>query len=98
MGLFKSIGKFFGGSSEKHERVPTLLPNQIPLQQQLTKAGMGPGAGGAFGQSADYYRGLLGNNPQDYQSFAAPAMRQFNEEIIPGLSEQFAGMGAGGLS
>jgi hypothetical protein len=29
---------------------------------------------------------------------ATPDIRNFNENIIPGLSEQFAGMGAGGLS
>jgi hypothetical protein len=32
------------------------------------------------------------------QAFEAPMMREFNEQIIPGLSEQFAGMGSGGLN
>jgi len=56
------------------------------------------GTGGAFGDSADYYRNLLSDQSQDYNAFAAPQLRQFNEQTIPGLSEQFAGMGAGGLS
>jgi len=94
----KKASQFAFGTPEKHEMVPNLLPNQIPLQEQLTNAGMGAGAGGAFGTSADYYRNLLSDNPADMQAFSAPAIRQFNEETIPGLSEQFAGMGAGGLS
>lgn len=59
---------------------------------------MGPGAGGAFGEAADYYRGNLSDNPEDFNKFAAPALRQYNEQTVPGLSEQFAGMGSGGLS
>src|SRR5690606_16713377 len=34
----------------------------------------------------------------DLDAFSAPMMRQYQQEIIPGLSEQFAGMGSGGLS
>ncbi len=94
----KTLGNFFGGSPEKHEQISTLLPEQQPLYQQLQRAGMGQGAGGAFGESADYYRNLLSDNSSDYNAFQAPQMRQFNEDIIPGLSEQFAGMGSGGLS
>jgi hypothetical protein len=89
---------FFFGSKEKHKRVSTLRDEQEPIYQQLTGAAGGKGAGGAFGESADYYRNLLSDNPEDYQAFAAPEMRKFHEEIVPGLSEQFAGMGAGGLS
>lgn len=94
----KTLGNFFGGTPEKHEQVSTLLPQQQGLFNQLQGAAMGQGAGGAFGESADYYRNLLSNNPQDIQAFAAPEMRNFNENIIPGLGEQFAGFGAGGLN
>ena len=90
--------RFFTGSPSKYENVPNLLPNQEPLQQQQVNAAMGPGAGGAFGDAADYYRNNLSDNPADFNAFAAPEMRRYNEEIVPGLSEQFAGMGAGGLS
>lgn len=89
---------FWTGTPEEHERVSTLLPEQQQLFQQLQQAGMRPGAGGAFGTAADYYRNLLSNNPEDMAAFAAPEQRNFRENIIPGLSEQFAGMGAGGLS
>jgi hypothetical protein len=89
---------FFTGSPEKHERVSTLLPGQQGLFDQYQKSLQGRGAGGAFGDVADYYRGNLSDNPADFQAFAAPEMRRFREETIPGLSEQFAGMGSGGLS
>ncbi len=64
----------------------------------MTGALNGPGAGGAFGDVADYYRGNLSDNPADFNAFAAPALRQYNQDIVPGISEQFAGMGSGGLS
>lgn len=98
MGFFKSIGKFFTGTPAKRENVSTLRPEQEGLYNQLVNAGQQRGAGGAFGDAADYYRNLLSDDSADYNAFAAPAMRQYNEDIVPGLSEQFAGMGAGGLS
>jgi len=97
-GFFKSIGRFLTGTPEKHKRVSTLRPEQEPLYQQLQNANMQQGAGGSFGAAADYYRDLLSDDSQTAQSMFAPEQRRFNEDIIPGLSEQFAGMGAGGLS
>jgi len=101
-GFFQSIGRgfrdFLGGSPEKRENLSLLRPEQEGLFQNLTQAGMNPGAGGAFGNAADYYRNLLGDNSADYNAFAAPAMRQYYENIVPNISEQFAGMGSGGLS
>lgn len=88
----------FTGTPAKRDNVSTLRPEQEGLYQQAVNAGMNPGAGGAFGDVADYYRSNLSNNPQDFNAFAAPEMRNYNENIIPGLSEQFAGMGSGGLS
>jgi hypothetical protein len=89
---------FLFGSPEKRENVSTLRPEQEGLYNQAVNAGMGRGAGGAFGDAADYYRNNLSDNPADFAAFAAPQLRQYNEDIVPGISEQFAGMGAGGLS
>ncbi len=98
MGFWKQVGNFFTGTPATRENVSTLRPDQEDLYNQLQAANLGSGAGGAFGQAADYYRDLLSNDSQTMSQMAAPQMRQFNEEIIPGLSEQFAGMGSGGLS
>lgn len=100
-GLGGLIGLFSGGDKAKKEKIKqqsTLRPEQEALYQQAINAGLNPGAGGAFGDAADYYRNNLSDNPADFDAFAAPQLRQYNEEIVPGLSEQFAGMGAGGLS
>lgn len=86
------------GSPEKRENVSLLRPGQEGLYNQLVRSGKRSGAGGAFGTSADYYRNLLSDDNEDYDAFSAPALRQYNQDIVPGLSEQFAGMGAGGLN
>ena len=49
----------------------------------------------SFGTAADYYRDLLGNDSADFNAFASPELRRFREQIVPDLSEQFAGMGSG---
>ncbi len=84
---------FWTGNPEKHERVSTLLPEQQGVYKDVTGAGYG-----AYTTAADYYRKLLSDDSADYQAFAAPEMRRYNEQIIPDLAEQFAGMGSGGLS
>lgn len=96
---FRKWGKdLLFGTPEKRENVSTLRPEQEQLYNQLQQANLQPGAGGSFGTAADYYRGLLSDNNADMGAFAAPELRRYNEDIVPGLSEQFAGMGAGGLS
>lgn len=57
-----------------------------------------PGARESFDTARDYYRGLLSDDSEDINAFQAPEVRRFNQETIPGLAEQFAGMGSGGLS
>jgi len=98
MGLWDQIRGLLVGTPEKHKRMSTLGSGQEEILQNLIRALQGGGAGGAFGDSADYYRDLLSDNPQDLQRFTEGENRRFNEQTIPGLSEQFAGMGSGGLS
>ena len=86
----------FLGRPAAIEQISTLSPSQMGLQNQLMGAGLGAGAGGAFGQAADYYRSLLDDTSPTLTAMQAPEMRQFREQIIPGLAEQFAGMGASG--
>lgn len=88
---------FFTGMDE-YNRVSNLRPNQEPIQNQLVGAATGPGAGGAYGNAADYWYQILMDNPELMKQFEAPFLRQFNEQTIPDLAEQFAGMGSGALS
>jgi hypothetical protein len=92
------FSKLFSGDKDKMEQYSRLNPTQQKLLKQLQDAISGQGAGGAFGTAADYYRDLLSNDSETMKSLSAPELRRFNEDIIPGISEQFAGMGAGGLS
>lgn len=89
---------FFTGSKAKNYQQSTLTPAQQPVLNQLTNAAQGKSTGGVFGDLGNYYKDLFDPNGESFQSFQAPEMRRFNEETIPGLSEQFAGMGSGGLS
>lgn len=94
----KNVQSFFTGTPERNYQQSTLGPEQMDLFRQLQQSAMGAGAGGAFGDSADYYRNLLSDDSADFDAFAAPELRRFNQETIPGLAEQFAGMGSGALS
>ncbi len=92
----KGANSFLFGDPERTES--SLMEDQMPLNEQMLAATQGPGAGGAFGNAADYYYNILNNDPEAMKAFEAPEMRRFNEQIVPDLSEQFAGMGSGGLS
>lgn len=95
-GLIGGLSGLFGGAKKEKIRSQSLLrPEQEALYQQAINAGLRPGAGGAFGGAADYYRGLLGDESADFNAFAAPQLRQYAQDIVPGISEQFA-MGGGG--
>jgi hypothetical protein len=96
-GLDKGVNQFFSGTPQSNYQVSTLDKSQMPIKNQLTQAAQA-GPGGAFGQAQNYYSGLLSDNSADFNAFAAPEQRRFNEQIIPDLAEQFAGMGSGGLS
>ncbi len=90
---------FFTGDEGGYEQVSRLEKGQQPIKNQLYNASKGQrGAGGAYGTLADYYYDLFNDDSETFNAMARPEMRRFNEQIIPGLSEQFAGMGAGGLS
>ncbi len=75
-----------GKKKFKISNISNLRPEQEPLYQQAVQAGLEPGAGGAFGTAADYYRNQLSDNPEDFNMFAAPELRRYNEDIVPGLS------------
>lgn len=84
------------GKGEKMQS--TLSKQQQPLFQQLMQALMGGGAGGAFGGASDVYRDWMNPSGDAMNAFQDVEMRNFNENIIPSLSEQFAGMGSGAMS
>lgn len=92
------FSNFFLGTPGQFDQRSILGPGQQQGFQNLINAGNSAGAGGGFGQAADYYRSLLNGNGGDFQALAAPEVRQFRQETLPGISEQFAGLGAGALN
>ena len=88
---------FLTGESAEFEPVSTLLPEHQGVLKGATNAAK-KGQGGAFGQARDYYSSLLDEDNDTYNAMQRPELRRFNEQIIPDLAEQFAGMGSGGLS
>lgn len=48
-----------------------------------------------FKQSQKYVSDFLKSSPdQQYKNFEKPIMTQFQQEVVPGIAERFAGMGA----
>lgn len=49
-----------------------------------------------YQQGQNWLSNLFGNDQGFYDKFEAPMQRQFAEQTIPGLANQFGGMGSGG--
>lgn len=78
------LNKIFPGEKAKLQQVPTMDPMQKNLMSQM----QGPLQG-----MNTFLSELMSGSPEAMKRFTDPAMRQFNEQIIPGLAEQFAGSG-----
>lgn len=87
-----------GSSSKKY---PTMSKDQQALQDQIIKL-IGPKLSESLNPSSTTMGGqkfledLYAPGSEGQKAFEAPYLRQFNEEIIPGIGERFAGVG--GLS
>ena len=77
------------GTDEEHGQLSTMSPEQENLLQMLTQ-----GMGESGPEMMNYLRELLSGDSQSFNNFAAPMMRQFEEETIPGIAERFGGLGA----
>lgn len=88
-----SFSQMLFGKNEKIQNISNQNPQQQQLWQQMME---GMGGGGGYGDIANYYKQLMAGDPASEKAFSDPMMRQFREETVPGLAEQFAGMGSGG--
>lgn len=95
-GLFSRIGEFLTGKSDKFHKLPTLSQGQQGSLDQILQQLQGMGqSGGAYGLSQDYLKGILSGDQGAYNQFASPYLQNFEQQIIPRLSERFAGLGGG---
>jgi hypothetical protein len=89
---------FYNDDDDDVRQVSNLTPTQRKTQRQLERAIQGKKGGGVYGDIADYYRDLMSPDSKNAAEMFAPEQRKFNEQTIPDLAEQFAGMGSGNLS
>ena len=78
-----------------YKQIPTMSGGQSQLPQQLISLLSGTGAQGAE-QGLQSLLGMIQGTPESFQSFEAPAFRQFEEEILPSIAERLTARGAGG--
>jgi hypothetical protein len=85
-----------------YQQLSTMNSGQKKVLQQLLGSLKGQSTNiqqnPLYQQGSNYLQQLLSGSPESTQAFEAPAMRQFNEQIIPGLAERFSAMGAGAQS
>jgi len=79
------------GHSPEGKQMTTQTEGQTGFQNQLLG-----GLGGPTGQGMDWLQQILSGDEEAFKSFEAPLKAQFEREIVPGISERFAGMGTGG--
>ena len=88
MGAFGSSFKdFLIGTPGKYQPMTKLTPEQQNVAGSLYSKLNQYGTSGM-----DYYNKILSG---DTSQFEAPLMRQFNEQVVPGLAERFTKAGAG---
>ncbi len=88
------LGGMFGGSGgmkaqniyNKNQR--NFLDNQQRQAEEMQN-------GGGYSQAMQQLMQYLNPSSEAFDQFSAPYMNQFNEQIVPGLAERFAGLGGG---
>lgn len=85
-----SISSFLFGKEPTLEQLPTMTPQQQQLLSQLLG-----GLGAPLGAGMQRLSQLLSGAPEALEAYRAPMMREFKEQIVPGLAERFTGYGAG---
>jgi hypothetical protein len=94
-GLVGAIGGFLS-SGNKDQFRSVLNPQQRALQQQLIgQAQQMAQPGGSYDLSQQYLKGLLSNDPNAFNQFSSPYLQQFEQQVLPRLTERFAGLGGG---
>lgn len=87
------LGLFSGRKKDQFKQ----LTNLTPEQQNYLNSTLGQLQGGQTGQNYDasqnYLQGLLRGDPGIYDRFKAPFVQNFEQQILPRIAEQFAGLG-----
>jgi hypothetical protein len=82
-----SLSEILFGQKSSIQQQSTQNPQQQAMQSQLMQL-LAP----LLGQGGDYLSGLFDMSSEGQDAFAAPFMRQFEEQTIPGIAERFTAM------
>jgi hypothetical protein len=88
-----SLSEFLFGSKPKTDNINILTPDQQSALQRFFSQGIEKSP--LYGSGSSYIQNLLSGSPEAFSAFEAPLMQQFNQQIVPGIAERFAGMGTG---
>ncbi len=75
------------------KKLPTRSPEQMNFINSVLSMLGGQGNQG-MGSVLQYYMNLMQGGPEATAAYEAPMMRQFNEQIVPGIAEKYGGAGA----
>jgi hypothetical protein len=90
-----SVWDWLFGSENKLEKKPTGMPEQGQFGQQLIQwLQQMQGQGGGFNAANQYDQNLLQGGQEGFNNFAQPYNQQFEQKILPGIAEKYAGAGA----
>lgn len=81
-----SFLNFLFGKGEKSKEYHPYTPQQEQAMSQLLSGGQRQ-----LPQAFDFLSQLLSQDPEQLRQFEAPALRQFEETIVPGIAERFTG-------
>ena len=80
-------------NDDKTEQLSTLTSGQKRGLKDIGKKHHDLGKGG-YNLADSYYNSFLQNPEQAYDQFSSPYLREFQEKILPGIAEKYAGYGA----
>lgn len=80
------LGEFFLGKGEEMRQIPRFTSQQEQVLNQLLG-----GVQQQIPQQLQFLQSILGQSPEAMGRFEAPALRQFEEEILPSIAERFTG-------
>lgn len=103
MGLMAALSGVSGAMGNKGETKSTYGKGALGTLQDIQNQVKGMGGQADITQNQNYMQGQdwlqnLFNDPEFFNKFEAPLQRQFREQTIPELSNQFAGMGTHGAT
>ena len=84
--IFSKISDLILGKPERLQQVPRFTEPQQDIFSQLQQRG-----GEALPAAFDQLISILTQDPQAAKQFEAPALRQFEEQILPTIAERFTG-------